>query len=159
MSLLVLIRGLPGSGKSTFARNMNNVLKPGNVKVYGLDNGECQYVVENPSVHLEADMFYTDYDGKYNFSTDLLSAAHTWCINTARIFMNAHYNVIVSNTFTTLKEMKPYLEHAEKNNIKIVVYRMASNFGSIHSVPEETIKKMSDRFQNYDGELVIKHDF
>lgn len=128
---LILIRGLPGSGKSTFAEVLNN-------------NGHY--------IHLEADMFFIQPDGTYKFIPDLVPVAHKWCINTAKIFLNNKKSVIVSNTFTTLKEMKPYLEHAESLNIGFSVYRMMKNFGSIHNVPESVIERMKDRFEDFEKE-------
>ena len=157
MNTLVLVRGLPGSGKSTIAKSFVTHPSVENIKMLTNDFGDTWYQVK-PTVHLEADMFYTDHEGKYTFSADLLPHAHKWCSNTARIFMNAGYNVIVSNTFTTLKEMKPYLEHAELIGMPIRVIRMENNFGSIHNVPEETIQRMRDRFQDYPGEQIIKYD-
>lgn len=130
--MLIIVRGIPGSGKSTFVKT------------------------HFPSyIHLEADMFFTNFDGDYKFDVSLLGAAHTWCINTARIFMNNKKDVVVSNTFTTIKEMKPYLEHAVDSGIDVKVFRMVKEYGSVHNVPPEAIQRMKDRFQDYDGELFI----
>ena len=130
--MLILVRGIPGSGKSTFAKNKHS-----------------------SAVRLEADMFFVGPNGDYNFDPTLLGAAHTWCINTARIFMNQGMDVVVSNTFTTLKEMKPYLEHANNSGIDIQVYRMIKEYGSVHNVPPDAIQRMKDRFQDYDGEYFV----
>lgn len=133
--MLILVRGIPGSGKSTFAKN--------------------QFCLQDEFIHLEADMFFTDHFGNYNFNRALLSTAHSWCIETARIFMNHGIDVVVSNTFTTHKEMKPYIEHAEKIGAPVFVYRLTNNYGSIHNVPEDVIENMKARFQDYPKETII----
>lgn len=133
--MIILIRGLPGSGKSTLARKMLNF--------------------HEKTIHLEADMYFTNNRGEYNWNAEYVHEAHRWCQDTARICLNMGYNVIVSNTFTTLKEMQVYLEHAEMIDTPIIVHRMTGNYGSIHNVPEATILKMRDRFEDYPGELLI----
>lgn len=132
--MLILVRGLPGSGKSTYANSFKLI----------------------NTINLEADMFFIDEKGKYVFKGELIKYAHEWCINTARIFMNNGHNVLVSNTFTTLKEMKPYIEHAQKLRVDIKVYRMINEYKSIHDVPEEVIEKMKARFEDYPGEIRIQ---
>lgn len=142
--MLILIRGLPGSGKSTFAREY-------------FPNEICfEKLGMNPKyIHLEADMYFTDNEGNYNFNRSLLRNAHSWCQETAKIMMNQGLNVIVSNTFTTLKEMQFYLDHAKLLGIEVWVYHMTGNYGSIHNVPEETIEQMRNRFEDYEDETLI----
>ena len=132
MADLILVRGLPGSGKSTFAQD------------FAYDY-----------VRLEADMWFTDHLGNYNWNAINIRQAHAWCLETARILLNNGQSVVVSNTFTTLKEMQPYIDHAKLLDIEVRVYRMTKNYGSIHNVPDEAIKRMVDRFQGYPGETLI----
>lgn len=127
--MLTLIRGLPGSGKSTFARDF--------------------YMR-----HYEADMFFIQPDGEYKFNPGLIKQAHEWCQASVRCALYAHYDVVVSNTFTTRKEMQPYIDFAKNCGAELKVYRMTSNYGSIHNVPEETIERMRNRFEDYEGEIL-----
>ena len=133
---LILIRGLPGSGKSTLAKTFDH------------------------SIHIEADQYW----GKeYKFDPAKLGAAHQWCqrmceSDLERCFvlyscMTVNMSVIVSNTFTTKKELKPYFEIAKKFGIVPIVIHCQNNFGSIHNVPEETIKKMKTRWEHDISEL------
>lgn len=131
---LILIRGLPGSGKSTLAKRL---------QVNYLD-----------AVHLEADMWFVDSKGQYCFNRSLLSTAHQWCIQTASILLNSGQTVIVSNTFTTVEEMQPYLDHAKNLGCEVKVYYLTGNYGNIHNVPEDVIKRMADRFEGYFHETV-----
>lgn len=127
---LTIIRGLPGSGKSTLARGLG-------------------------ILHYEADMFFIRPDGKYKFNPGLIKQAHEWCQNSVRCALYARRDVVVSNTFTTHKEMQPYIEFAKKCDAPLKVYRMIGNYGSIHNVPEETIERMRNRFEDYEGEILI----
>lgn len=125
MTKLILIRGLPGSGKTTLAKNY----------VYHSTN----------KIHLEADMYFMD-KGIYRFNKELLHKAHKWCLDTTNVCINNGYDVIVSNTFTTLKEINPYLNLLPKEDI-IIVQKLGS-FGSIHNVPDSIIQAMKNRWEN-----------
>jgi ABC-type molybdenum transport system ATPase subunit/photorepair protein PhrA len=82
---LVLIRGLPGSGKST----MVSVLTMIGYK------------------HFEADMFF-EFDGTYQYDATRIRDAHAWCQRMTRQALGRFENVVVSNTFTHLRELEPY---------------------------------------------------
>jgi len=137
--MLILVRGIPGSGKTTFVKS-DMINEP--------------FIGNRQYVHLEADMWFTDHKGNYNWTPDGISHAHRWCTNTACIMMNNGVDVVVSNTFTTLKEMRPYLEHANMLGIAVFVFRMNGNYGSVHNVPVEVIEKMKNRFEDYGGEIL-----
>ena len=62
--ILTLVRGLPGSGKSTFANTITN------------EFSVC-----------EADKFFYDKEGNYNFDATKLSQAHKWCRDEVEIRM------------------------------------------------------------------------
>jgi predicted kinase len=132
MKTLILLRGLPGSGKSTFANYMfsNNIF--------------------------EADQYFYDEDEKYNFDASKLHLAHKYCQLRVEHAMEANLisggmyfsEIVVSNTSTTEKELEPYLELAKKYDYQVVSLIVENRHGSksIHNVPEETLIKMKDRF-------------
>lgn len=124
---LILVRGLPGSGKSTLAEEISS----------NLDN-----------VHIEADMYFLDEDGKYRFDGTKLKDAHEWCQRNASFSLSLGFSVIVSNTFTQKWEMEPYLKMAEEFNIPVQIIECKGKFGNIHNVPEEAIQKMRERWEN-----------
>ena len=135
MSTLRIVRGLPGSGKSTFAK---------------------EYLSgESNMVHLEADMYHVNTNGDYDWHAENLKKSHEWCFESTKIFLNNGIEVVVSNTFTTHKEMKPYIDFCKNKYHKLIVYRRVNYYGNIHNVPPEVIQKMSERFEGYEGEKIV----
>ena len=135
MKQLVIIRGLPGAGKSTFAQEYAMVLHAARI------------VVKGP---FEADQYFINSQtGEYVFDATKLGTAHQICFNNVDLFMQQNTEcVIVSNTFTTERELKPYLALAEKMNYKVVSIVVENRHGnkSIHNVPDEAMDKMRNRF-------------
>lgn len=123
---LILIRGLPGSGKSTIAKNL------------------CRSMSLN---WYEADHYFLNDEGDYIFDATKLRQAHEWCQKQARISLQQDHRTIVSNTFTTKKELKPYFELAKEFGIVPTVIHCENQFGSVHDVPEETMVKMKARWE------------
>lgn len=124
---LTLIRGLPGSGKSTLAKQL----------VQGLGG-----------VHYEADQYFIDpITGEYEFDINRLIDAHDTCQDMTICALKAGSHVIVSNTFTTLREMHVYFDMAAEYGVSPNVILCQMNFGSIHGIPHQTFMRMKKRFQ------------
>jgi len=128
MSKLIIVRGLPGSGKSTVAKS------------FGL-------------FHVEADMFFM-HDGVYDWDAGRVSKAHRWCADMVRTAMINGSDVAVSNTFTQKWELQNYIEIASQYNYDVRVIRCIADFGNVHSVPAEALAKMKARFEDYEGEEI-----
>jgi predicted kinase len=131
--ILFLVRGLPGSGKSTFATHIWN-----------------EYAV------CEADKFFYDKEGNYNFDPSKIKDAHAWCKNEVETRMKDHQlnpqyypEIAVSNTFTQEWEMKDYYDLAEKYGYKIVSLIVENRHGgkNVHGVPEDKLEIMKNRFE------------
>ena len=122
---LYIVRGIPGSGKSTLAKTLGGK-------------------------HYEADMFFIDGEGNYNFDFTKIKDAHQWCQGMVKGDMILEYpKIVVSNTFTQEWEMEEYFKLAEKYGYMIFTIIVENRHGSknIHDCPQETIKKMRERFQ------------
>ena len=117
---IVLIRGLPGSGKSTKAKTMIN------------------------HVHLEADMFF-EKNGVYLYDASKIKEAHDWCVNSAMENLSNGKNVVVSNTFVKVWEMKRYFDLGYPYR----VIEMIGKWPNVHGVPEDKIKLMAANWQAY----------
>jgi hypothetical protein len=85
-------------------------------------------------------------DGVYHFDGMQIGAAHEWCQRQTDESLFYKQDTIVSNTFTTIKELKPYFEIAKSHNIVPQVILCQGNFGSIHGVPDQVIDNMRKRF-------------
>lgn len=131
MQSLILVRGIPGSGKSTFARKNFPDLK----------------VIEAD------DYFYRD--GEYKFNPEEISDAHKDCWFRTEQELKKGNSVVVANTFTQLWEMDKYLDLAYKYDTELKVFRCEGNFNNIHGVPEEVVELMKQRFENYPGEIKV----
>jgi predicted kinase len=126
--ILYIVRGIPGSGKSTFSKTLVN-------KDY------C---------HKEADMFFIDGDGNYNFEPSKIKDAHQWCQEEMDFLMRLeHSPVVVSNTFTQEWEMEPYNKLAEKYGYKVFSVIVENRHGGVntHGVPEDKLEIMKNRFE------------
>jgi len=133
---LTIIRGIPGSGKSTFAKKM-------------IDRNMADF-------HYEADMYFLDKDGTYRYDPSKIIFAHSWCRFNVFEALSKRFRVIVSNTFTRISEMEPYITYCKKNGIPFEVIRLETQYGNIHNVPEEVLSNMKSRFQDFPNETILR---
>lgn len=129
---LILIRGIPGAGKSTYAKSI--------LKLYQ-DAGK-------PVCHYEADMYFTNSNGSYVFDPTLLQDAHKWCQASVKHAMENRFSCIVSNTFVKKWELQPYIDMANSLNIPVTIITMSGKFKSIHNVPYEKVQQMIKAFEH-----------
>lgn len=130
MKKLVIVRGIPGSGKTTFAKSIGGA-------------------------HFEADKYFVGSDGVYRFVPQKIKEAHAWCqncVDTAMILNHTtgeNETIVVSNTFTEEWEMQPYYELAEKHGYMVFSVIVENRHGgkNEHGVPTEKVELMKNRFQ------------
>lgn len=117
--LLRLIRGLPGSGKTTLARAMKGY------------------------THIESDMYF-HLDGAYVFVGEKLPSAHVWCLAQVKAALERGENVVVSNTFICLWEMQAYKDLGYAYEVIVA----NGSFSNQHGVPADLIARMRAKWQD-----------
>lgn len=122
---LILLRGLPGSGKTTLAKQF--------------DTDDC----------FAADDFPGLYEDEGGFHPELLHDSHEWCRqNVLDAMQNESRCIVVHNTLTTEREMKPYLDLAEAYEYRVISLIVENRHEgvSVHNVPEQVMDAMENRF-------------
>ena len=135
--VLIILRGLPGCGKSTVAEVI--------ARTHASDPDEC--VSWWPIFTADA---YFERSGKYEFDRTQLGVAHGYCqAKVENAMVSKEPRIIVANTNTTEKELLPYLKLAERYNYNVISLIVENRHGgkNVHDVPEETIEKMKERFE------------
>lgn len=124
---LILVRGVSGAGKSTVA--------------YLIAGSGAQMIA--------ADDFFVSESGEYCFDASRLGVAHAWCQRETKSMLEAGWDVVVHNTFTTEKEMEPYIQMAQELGCELFSLVVENRHGnkSVHDVPEATIKKQEARLK------------
>lgn len=127
---LILLRGLPGSGKTTLAK----VLSENNTyPVFSVD-----------------DYFINELTGEYIFNFHNNHLAYKQCENlTHDAMQQTIQKVLVHNTFTMEWELEPYFKLATKFNYTLFVLTVENYHGhqNIHQVSEDHLKKMSEKYK------------
>jgi predicted kinase len=123
---IVVLRGLPGSGKSTFAQLLE--------QTQGFK-------------HLEADRFMTDAQGKYRFDPARAADAHAVCQQHAYEALRTGARVVVANTHVRLWEFAPYLGLAQLFRREVRVVECLGAWDNIHGVSSEIIAKMREKWE------------
>jgi predicted kinase len=126
--MLYLIRGLPGSGKTTLSETLmnNNMI----------------------DVFFEADQyFYLNGHGVYRYDPSLIKDAHAWCQTCTFNALNSGSRVAVSNTFVRRWEMEPYLEFCREAQIPLRICVCEGYWSSIHA-PHNVIESMRERWED-----------
>jgi tRNA uridine 5-carbamoylmethylation protein Kti12 len=146
---VIVLRGIPGSGKSYYAKKLiaKHVLEQSLVSV------PEQSSVSGAVVVVSADSFFgVDEDYKKNFSPTKLTDAHNHCF---WLFLDALRDddvglVIVDNTNSTAMEISPYMLAAGALGHDATVHQIECDpevaYGrNQHGVPRDTVHRMAAR--------------
>jgi predicted kinase len=133
MKRLTLICGPSGIGKSTLAEALVDKLG---------------------GIWREADTYFINDDMQYVFNHADLPKAHQWCQDECREWMLAGCeNIVISNTFTTMWERKPYIDLAREHGYEVVIIKAfpvdlkAERLAqlSTHDVPVNVVQNQMNR--------------
>lgn len=142
---LILIRGLPGSGKTTLA---SKIIESMSELVSDKDS------ISPGEFLVEAD-HYRMVNGEYRHDDAQNSLAHDWCLSEAfrRLQREQQPFVVVANVFTLRSYVFLYVETARKLEVKVSILESDQahlepselanrTIGNGHHVPEEVIERM-----------------
>ena len=133
---VLILRGISGSGKSTWARKFDQE-HPREVLIVSADDYFIQF-------------------GEYRFEATQLTRAHSSCLSK---YMEALADpeevcdvLIVDNTNTQLWELSPYVALAQLHDtmfevVEITCSPLVAASRTTHGVSEEQIQKQHDRFE------------
>lgn len=137
---ILLIGGLPGSGKTSLAKILANP--------YGESTNAPMLAAD--------DFFYRE--GAYKFNPAKLQEAHEWCQSRVARYMGfGEPLLIVHNTFTQHWETQPYRKLADEYGYRLFFVTLGDGGESLqslcdrnlHGVPLDVLSRMKD------GECVI----
>ncbi len=121
--ILIILRGLPGAGKTSLAYRIG------------------EFVCTADDYHMK--------DGVYCWTPENAHLAHIKCQEKVEWGMIEKISkIVVANTTTTLKELRPYYDLAQKYDYVVYSVIVENRHDGVneHNVPEETLKKMRERF-------------
>jgi len=138
---LYIMRGLPGSGKSTMARH---------ILAQSLSEGAEGYI-------FSTDDYFLNHLGNYVFDPVKLAAAHSWNQDRAIKAMSKHVDtIIIDNTNILKAHYAPYVAEAVARGYRIHVITVGTfdpefveecSLRNTHNVPLHTIQRMAKNFE------------
>lgn len=126
---LIILRGLPGAGKTTLARVLS-------------ENGKYPL--------FSVDDFFTDAKtGKYSFVFSKNHIAYRQCLQHCEKAMKENIlKIILHNVFSMQWEMEPYFKLAKQYSytLHITTVEKYHTHSNTHGITNEQIKKMAKKF-------------
>ena len=120
---LVIVRGLPGRGKSTLAKHIEKEMKEAGYRV----------------IRAEADDYFTDENGNYNYNASFIRNAHDYCNKKlASAMERGHCQVVIqSNTNVQPWESETLRGYASRYNYIPITVMPKYAFAKESDIPED----------------------
>jgi energy-coupling factor transporter ATP-binding protein EcfA2 len=150
---LILMRGIPGSGKSTIARSLAGVTSE-EITREGAHRFQYGTIGQGGAV-LSTDFYFMDDAGEYRFNPAKIGDNHG--LNQAccdALMQDGEPLIVIDNTNTMIWEMEPYVEMAKDHGYKVVVVEVphppieVAAARNSHGVPLEALERMVKRWQS-----------
>ena len=130
MNSLIILRGLPGSGKTTLAKVLS---ENGKYPVFSVDD------------------YFTDIiTNEYKFEFDKNHLAYKQCEENAKLSLQKGIpKIFIDNAFTLEWELEPYFKLASEFNYRIFVITVENRHKNknIHEISDEQLKKMAEKYK------------
>lgn len=132
---IIFVRGLPGSGKSSFAQLLSKTIK------------NLEWV--------ENDHFRTGENGEYLYHKDDYQEVRTKVRNViGHVLEREKESIVVSNVFTTANSMNALTPPGTPT----LVFHLTSQFRGVHNVPPAHVVDMKERWEGVKGEYRFHMD-
>ena len=131
MKRVLILRGIPGCGKSTYAKTV-----PG-------------------AVIVSTDDFFTDAEGKYERIDEKLNEAHTDCLKRfLRALEQGHDTVVVDNTSINPVDIAPYYAVAQVFGYapEVITFDCPASIAgprNLHRVPQEHVQQLEGSLKRF----------
>lgn len=123
MNILYIVRGIPGSGKSTLIKKITKNI-------------------------VELDDYYNEKYGYYKFSYDEVPQSHKYALNKIeKMMIDKLDEIAVIDSFIKNKDFDQYKKLAIKYNYKPIEIIVHSDFKDIHNVPIKRLEEMCNEFE------------
>ncbi len=127
--IFFILRGVPGSGKTTLANHLK--------------------VTQN-CVTVAADDCMVDRYGQYRFDPSKLSYAHTQCLAKVKKELSRGNNVVLHNTMRTAEEMSPYCQFLAIAEVRVL--KMTKEYGTPKNIPNHVMNRHRNEYEPIPGE-------
>lgn len=137
MKQVIILRGVPGAGKSTLAQQ---IISDACAK------GEGAAV-------FSSDDYFTTSTGEYRFDSKLLPQAHTDCFRRFLEYLQRKGDIaIIDNTNTRIFEMSPYILAAQAYGLEVKIIRLECDLPvaatrTFRGATPQMIKEMAERME------------
>ena len=133
LKLCIIIRGIPGSGKSTLGSCLLNAYESANI----------------PCRQIESDDYFIGPTGSYQFDPKKIGAAINYVeLSAAKFFSeNTHGVLILSNCYTKRNQFELFRRLASQHGFDMQVISVESSFLSVHNVPAGVVATMRAQFE------------
>lgn len=126
-NVLIILAGMSGSGKSTFADFLEFMIDGCEIEICTADD-------------------YHYIDGEYKFDVNNLGRAHKWCQEKCSEAMAHNVRVVISaNTNTSEWERNVYKKMADEHGYEVVELILNGGYTNVHNVPEDILKKQKQK--------------